>query len=128
MWWADALDRKRVLAADVLFEALLGSNEAPVKKAILAAGLGGNVLSYTEAACLQPYELIILQNAQPDSAQAFRQVIEDECRRLAEEGIPRERLEAVISSEEYALRQRDYGIADGVAIACDLLSTWLYDG
>lgn len=123
----DALDRKRVLAADVLFEALLGSNEAPVKKAILAAGLGGNVLSYTEAACLQPYELIILQNAQPESAQAFRQVIEDECRRLAEEGIPRERLEAVISSEEYALRQRDYGIADGVAIACDLLSTWLYD-
>ena len=25
------------------------------------------------------------------------------------------------------MRQRDYGIADGVAIACDALSTWLYD-
>ncbi len=122
-----ALDRKRVLAADVLFDALLGSNEAPVKKAILAAGLGGNVLSYTEAACLQPYELIILQGAKPESARALRQVIEDECRRLVEEGIPRDRLEAVISSEEYALRQRDYGIADGVAIACDLLGCWLYD-
>lgn len=122
-----AADRKRVLAADILFDALLGSNEAPVKKAILAAGLGGNVLSYTEAACLQPYELIILQGAAPESARALRQVIEDECRRLVEEGIPRDRLEAVISSEEYALRQRDYGIADGVAIACDLLSTWLYD-
>ena len=35
-----ALDRKRTIAADILFEALLGSNEAPVKKAILAAGLG----------------------------------------------------------------------------------------
>ena len=40
-----ALDRKRTIAADILFEALLGSNEAPVKKAILAAGLGGNVVS-----------------------------------------------------------------------------------
>ena len=48
-----ALDRKRTIAADILFEALLGSNEAPVKKAILAAGLGGNVVSYTAAESLQ---------------------------------------------------------------------------
>ena len=123
----DALDRERIVAADVLFEALLGSNEAPVKKAILAAGLGGDVTSYTSAACLQPYELIILQNAQPKVAQQLREVIERECRDLVERGIPRDRLEAVLSSNEYDLRQRDYGIADGVAIACDVLGTWLYE-
>ena len=122
-----ALDRKRTIAADILFEALLGSNEAPVKKAILAAGLGGNVVSYTAAECLQPYELIMLQNAQPGVARELRRVFQDACRDLHEHGIPRERLEAIISSNEYDLRQRDYGIADGVAIACDALSTWLYD-
>lgn len=122
-----ALDRKRTIAADILFEALLGSNEAPVKKAILAAGLGGNVVSYTAAECLQPYELIMLQNAQPGVARELRRVFQDACRGLCEHGVPRERLEAIISSNEYDLRQRDYGIADGVAIACDALSTWLYD-
>ncbi len=122
-----ALDRKRTIAADILFEALLGSNEAPVKKAILAAGLGGNVVSYTAAESLQPYELIMLQNAQPDVARELRRVFQDACRDLCEHGVPRERLEAIISSNEYDLRQRDYGIADGVAIACDALSTWLYD-
>ena len=122
-----ALDRKRVTGADVLFEALFGSNEAPVKKAILAAGLGGNVVSYTQAACLQPYELIMLQSAKPGVARKLQQVIEDECRRLVEEGVPRDRLEAVISSNEFDLRQRDYGTADGVVLACDALSTWLYD-
>lgn len=122
-----ALDRKRTIAADILFEALLGSNEAPVKKAILAAGLGGNVVSYTAAESLQPYELIMLQNAQPGVARELRRVFQDACRALCEHGVPRERLEAVISSNEYDLRQRDYGIADGVAIACDALSTWLYD-
>lgn len=122
-----ALDRKRTIAADILFEALLGSNEAPVKKAILAAGLGGNVVSYTAAESLQPYELIMLQNAQPDIARELRRVFQDACRDLCEHGVPRERLEAIISSNEYDLRQRDYGIADGVAIACDALSTWLYD-
>ena len=123
----NALDRKRTIAADILFEALLGSNEAPVKKAILAAGLGGNVVSYTAAECLQPYELIMLQNAQPDVARELCRVFQDACRDLCEHGVPRERLEAIISSNEYDLRQRDYGIADGVAIACDALSTWLYD-
>ena len=123
----NALDRKRTIAADILFEALLGSNEAPVKKAILAAGLGGNVVSYTAAESLQPYELIMLQNAQPGVARELRRVFQDACRDLCERGVPRERLEAVISSNEYDLRQRDYGIADGVAIACDALSTWLYD-
>ena len=122
-----ALDRKRTIAADILFEALLGSNEAPVKKAILAAGLGGNVVSYTAAECLQPYELIMLQNAQPGVARELRRMFQDACRDLCEHGVPRERLEAIISSNEYDLRQRDYGIADGVAIACDALSTWLYD-
>ena len=122
-----ALDRKRTIAADILFEALLGSNEAPVKKAILAAGLGGNVVSYTAAESLQPYELIMLQNAQPGVARELRRVFQDACRDMCERGVPRERLEAIISSNEYDLRQRDYGIADGVAIACDALSTWLYD-
>lgn len=122
-----ALDTFRTVAADVLFDAILGSNEAPVKKAIIAAGLGGNVTSYTSSACQQPYELIILQNARPQAAQEFRNMIEDTCRDLVEHGVPRDRLEAVISSNEYALRQRDYGMSDGVVLACEALSTWLYD-
>ena len=122
----DALDTERIIAADVLFDALLGSNEAPVKKAIIEADLGGNVLSYTAATCAQPYEMIILQNAKPEAARAFLQVIEDTCRDLVEHGVPRDRLEAVISNNEYALRQRDTGTADGVVFACEALNTWLY--
>lgn len=122
----EAADTFRTVAADVLFDALLGSNEAPVKRAILEAGIGGNVLSYTSSACLQPYELIMLQGAKPEMARTFAQVIEDTCRELVEQGVPRDRLEAVISSNEYTLRQRDYGTADGVVLACDALSTWLY--
>ena len=123
----EASDRKRLIAADILFDALLATNEAPVKKAVIEAGLGGNLASYTAGDLLQPYELIILQNANEDVAAEFRRVVEDTCRRLVEEGIPRDRLEAVIASEEYDLRQRDYGYPDGVALACDALGTWLYD-
>lgn len=123
----DVADRKRLVAADVLIDALMGTNEAPVKKAILAAGLGGNVVSYTSGDLLQPHTLIILQNAKPEVAREFRRVIEDECLRLVKEGIPRARLAAILANEEFDLRQRDYGYADGVALACDALGTWLYD-
>ena len=119
----DAADRKRLVAADVLIDALMGTNEAPVKKAILVAGLGGNVVSYTSGDLLQPHTLIILQNAKPEVAREFRRVIEDECLRLVKEGIPRERLAAILANEEFDLRQRDYGYADGVALACDALGT-----
>ena len=77
--------------------------KAPVKKAILAAGLGGNVVSYTSGDLLQPHTLIILQNAKPEVAREFRRVIEDECLRLVKEGIPRERLAAIL--DEFGLRQ-----------------------
>ena len=123
----EASDRKRVIAADILFEAILGSNEAPMKKALLAANLGGDVVSYTCASCMQPYELIILQNAQPEAARKMREVVEESARELVRDGVSRERLEAVISGNEYDLRQRDYGTADGVVLACDAMTTWLYD-
>ena len=122
----DALDTFRTVAADVLFDAILGSNEAPLKKAILAAGLGGNVVSYTAPTCVKPYEMLILQNAEPGAAEKLQRLVLDECARLVQEGIPRDRLEAVLSGNEYALRQRDYGTADGVVLACDALNTWLY--
>ena len=121
-----AHDRKRLVAADMIFDAILGSNEAPVKKALMAANLGGNITSYTAGDRLQPYELIMVQNAEPEAARELQRIVEDECRRLVEDGIPRERLEAVLASEEYDLRQRDFGYPDGVAIACDALGTWLY--
>ncbi|MBY4797241.1 insulinase family protein [Collinsella sp. AGMB00827] len=122
-----ALDRKRVIGAGVMFDALFGSNEAPVKKAILAAGLGGNVVSGVQTAYLQPVASIILMNADSDVAHDLRRVVEQECARLVQEGIPRDRLEAVLSSSEFDLRQRDFGMADGVVVACEALNTWLYD-
>ena len=39
----DARDFERVLAADVLMDALMGGNESPIKRAVLDAGIGDGV-------------------------------------------------------------------------------------
>ena len=42
----DARDFERVLAADVLMDALMGGNESPIKRAVLDAGIGGDATAF----------------------------------------------------------------------------------
>ena len=122
-----ATNRERIIASDILFEALLGSNEAPIKKALLDAHLGCEVTSYVNAHCLQPYQIIQLRSSKPHVAEKFRAIIVEESKKLIQQGIPRDRLEATLASNEFELRQRDFGYPDGVVLAMDAMSTWIYD-
>ena len=121
-----AHDFERSLAVDILLDALMGGNESPLKRAVLDAGIGGDCTAYMLEAQAMPAVLFILKNAKPGAASRFRQVIEDETRKLVEEGIPRDVLEAALSQMAFDLRERDRGIADGVALAINALSSWLY--
>ncbi len=121
-------DRNRILAVDVLLDAIMGSNEAPLKRALLDANLGDDIASYLMDGLAQPLILIQLKGAYEGVANAFRELFEKECARLVKEGIGRERLEASLAQAEFNLREGDFGYyPDGVALAMQALSSWLYD-
>ncbi|WP_294438494.1 insulinase family protein [uncultured Slackia sp.] len=122
----EARDFERVLAADVLMDALMGGNESPIKRAVLDAGLGGDATAYLLDSQAQPVAMFQLKGAKPGVACAFMELIESEARRLAEEGIPRDLLEASLSQMAFDLRERDRGMADGVPLAMNALAGWLY--
>ena len=122
----EARDFERVLAADVLMDALMGGNESPIKRAVLDAGLGGDATAYLLDSQAQPVAMFQLKGAKPGVARAFMELIESEARRLAEEGIPRDLLEASLSQMVFDLRERDRGMADGVPLAMNALAGWLY--
>ena len=125
--FATADERTRVLAASVLLDALTGSNEAPLKRAILSADLGDDVVSYLIDSELQPYVFLELKGAKPGVVERFQEVVKETCTRLSTEGIDRERLESAIAQVEFALREGERGMSDGVALAIIALSGWLYD-
>ena len=50
----EARDFERVLACDILLDALMGGNESPIKRAILDAGLGGDATAYLLDSQAQP--------------------------------------------------------------------------
>lgn len=124
-----AADRERVLATDVLLDALAGSNEAPLKRAVLDAGLGDDFQVSLLDGLQQPMVVFVLKGAQEGAAERFGQLVEQTCARLAREGIERDRLSAALSRTEFNLRESDWGgsYSDGVALSMQALSGWLYD-
>ena len=123
-----SVERERVLATDILLDAIAGSNEAPLKRAVLDADLGDDFQTMLLDGMLQPQVMFALKGAHEGVAERFRELVESTCRALAEDGIERERLEASLAQAEFNLREGDWGsYSDGVALAMQVMSGWLYD-
>ena len=123
-----AAERERMLALEVLIDAIAGSNEAPLKRAVLDAGLGSDFSVSLMDSMLQPFVLLQLKGIEGDAAVRLRALVDETCRDLAEAGIDRARLEASLAQAEFSLREGDFGgYADGVAYAMQVMAGWLYD-
>lgn len=122
-----ASDRARILRADILIDALMGGNESPLKKALLESGIASDYQGYLCDGQLQPVVVVQAKGSEIGHQNRLLSVIEKTVSRLVEEGIPRDKLEATISRGEFKVRERDFGIPAGVALAQASLSGWLYD-
>ncbi|MDO5108202.1 MAG: insulinase family protein, partial [Coriobacteriaceae bacterium] len=119
--------RERMTAADVLLDALCGSNEAPLKRRVLDAGLGEDLSVSLIDSLLQPMVLFVLKGAKEGAAEQFRELVETTCTEIAQEGVPTDKLSAALAQTEFNLREGDWGVSDGVAHAMTVLTSWLYD-
>ncbi len=123
-----ATDRERMLATDILMDALAGSNEAPLKRAVLDAGLADDFQVSMLDSMMQPQLFFQLKGAREGVAETFRELVESTCQSLVSDGINRERLEASLAQAEFNLREGDWGsYSDGVAYSMLVMSSWLYD-
>ncbi|HIY84079.1 MAG TPA: insulinase family protein [Candidatus Rubneribacter avistercoris] len=122
-----ARERTRAVAADILLDAIAGSNEAPLKRALLDAGLADDANAFLADALLQPFAVIQLRGLADHGAQRFRAVVERTLSELADGGLDHALVEASLSRAEFVMRERDFGMADGVALSMAALSGWLYD-
>lgn len=124
----NSTDRERILATDILLDALAGSNEAPLKRAVLDADLADDFQTALLDSMLQPQLMFMLKGAREGVAERFRTIIEDTCRSLVEQGIDRARLDASLAQAEFNLREGDWGgYSDGVAFSMQVMTSWLYD-
>lgn len=123
-----ARERKKLLATTILLEALFGSNEAPLKRALMEAHLGNDITAELIDDQGYPFVLIQLKGSKEEAATPFKELFESEVERICADGIDTARLEAALSQTEFAFREQDFGsYPAGVAYAISVMGTWLYD-
>jgi Zn-dependent M16 (insulinase) family peptidase len=124
----DSLDEMLYQAFDVLDYALVSSPGAPVKQALIDAGIGGDVYGSYDAGILQPVFSFVAKNANASQADEFENIIENTLKEVVKTGINKEALLAGINSSEFKFREADFGqFPKGLLFGLNCLDSWLFD-
>ena len=106
----------------------LSAPGAPLKKALVDAGIGKDILGSYDNGIYQPIFSVIAKNANAGQKEEFVRVIENVLRDIAENGLNRKALEAGINYQEFQYREADYGrYPKGLMYGLQILDSWLYD-
>lgn len=124
----DTLDKMLYQAFDVLDYALVSSPGAPVKQALIDAGIGDDVYGSYDAGILQPVFSFVAKNANASQADEFESIIESTLKEVVKTGINKEALLAGINSSEFKFREADFGqFPKGLLFGLNCLDSWLFD-
>ena len=116
------------LGFQILDYVLYEAPGAPVKQALLDAGIGKDILSLINSEYLQLAISIIAKNADEDKKQEFLSVIRSTLTKLVEEGLNKKSLLGAINIFEFKYREADYGsYPKGLMYGLMVMKSWLYD-
>lgn len=123
------LDAKLYVAFQILQYTLLDAPGAPLKQALIDAGIGKDILGGYEGGILQPFFTVVAKDANLEQKGEFLAVVKGTLRKLADQGINRRSLLAGINFYEFRYREEDYGSAPkGLMYGLHSFDSWLYDG
>ncbi len=125
---SDSGDVLKNMAFSVLEYVLLSSPGAPVKQALLDAGIGDDVDGSFNDGILQPFFSIDTKNADPKDKDRFVQIIHDTLEELSRKGLNRKAILAGINYFEFRFREADFSsYPKGLIYGIDMFDGWLYD-
>ena len=123
-----ATDKKLCMAISVLEYALLTAPGAPLKTALIDAGIGKDVYSSYDDCIMQPVFSIIAKNANEEDEARFISIINEELTKLIEGGIHKRSILAAINNFEFKHKEGNFGrFPKGLMLGLNAFTTWLYD-
>ena len=125
----DALDPTLGLAFKVLTYVLLLSPAAPLKKALVDAGVGKDISGDFQDGLLQPLWGISINGSDLDKQDKILPVVHRVLRDMVQQGIDKTLLEGALNRIEFTLREADFaGRPKGLIYGIRCMDSWLYDG
>ena len=113
---------------EILEHVLLEAPGAPLKKALLDAGVGKDVFGSFDNALLQPNLSIVAKNSDVTKKEEFVSIITKTLQEIVDDGLDKRAVEAAINYFEFKIREADYGrYPKGIIYAMICMDSWLYD-
>ncbi len=125
--FADYDDLFMVDAMDMLTDVLVNLPGAPLKEALIKAGIGQDISCYVTNYISQPGVILTVQNTEVSKLDDMKRIIRGELEKIVKEGINKKSLLAAINGAEFRYCEADFGSTPkGLAYGVDALRTWLY--
>jgi len=118
-------DQKLMSGLRVLAQALFNNESAPVRLALQEAGIGQDVSAWIDD-LKQAVFHVRVQNANPDEAEKFKEVVFDALSKAAKEGLDPLAIAGIMNRIEFGLREGNTP-QKGLYYNSQALSTWFWD-
>jgi Zn-dependent M16 (insulinase) family peptidase len=124
----NAGDLELLSAFSILDNILLGSDDAPLKRAIMDAGIGKDVYSSFDSGLMQPTYSIVVTNADPEQKDKLNKLVQEKLTELVNKGIDKKLIKSTFSIAEFANRDTIANAKNkGLIYNFTSLNNWLYD-
>ena len=122
------LDLNTCRAFELLSYVLVEMPGAPLKQALLDAGIGSDIdVDFTDI-LRQSYFAVITKNAKAGLKEKFYRIFRETLENIVKNGIDKKALEAAINGTEFREREADFGAyPKGLMLGFKTFKTWLYD-
>ena len=122
------MDSRMNMAFRVLDYALLGVPGAPLKQALLDAGIGKDIYGGYEDGMNQHMFNVIAKDTDAEKGEEFVRIIRETLQSVCENGLDEKTLRAGLSHFEFRYREADFGsYPRGLVYGLQSLESWLYD-
>ena len=121
-------DIEMTTAMKILQYVMTDAPGAPLKQALIDAGIGTDVYSVLETSVYQPVYSIITKNANESDRDRFVSVVEDTLSGIVKNGLSKRMVKAGINYYEFKYRESDFGpYPKGLMYYLTMMDSWLYD-
>ncbi len=117
------LDR---MAWSVLSEILINMPGAPLKQALMAAGIGSRISGWFNSEIIEGTFSVTALNAKEEDYEKFYSVIRETLTGLVQNGLNQKALLATINHAEFRFREDADTTPKGLIAAINMMQTWLY--
>ena len=119
-------DRAENMARAIISDVLTGSNEAPLKRAVLERGLAKDLSLSVDDTGLQSWIAVHAEHVTDGKEQEILNLLDEFGNRIKNEGLDRDAVEASLNRAVFHLRDEEE--PQGIGRCIRSMGTWLYGG